>query len=142
MFLRLLSADHIRQLFKLEVKSTVLAEILTALADCWLPNAGASQGAASGEEQPEAVGSDTEQFAHGAITEAAWVLRALEALSSSGRFTLTRGLLSKAVKGHVEQMFRDLREAAVSSSALDGQGLPEAEVVQLAALYGVALDPA
>jgi hypothetical protein len=169
MFLRRLSPATIQQLFKLEIKSTILADILSALSDCWLSNAGANQdtahditgtcgalsraascGDVSGREQlATAAGIDcargqqneppSGEPMHRALQEASTVLQILVALTQCGRFQLIKVLLPKIVKVQTESLMHELLEAAGSSAELEGEGFTQSAVRETALDFGIRL---
>lgn len=160
-FLRRFSADQLQQLFKVEVKSTLLGEMIRALADCWLANAGVSQELSDrdaaqrwhdgGAESSTALGghqcADTvvnregqaNSPGNGAVREAQCVLQLLLGLTRAGRFALGIKLLPAAAKCELQALVLELSEAAAASRDSTEGPLLQQHVDAVKQAYNVTL---
>lgn len=119
------------QIFKVELKSTVLADAVAVLAECWLARAGVSQDATTSAEGGAEAGGP-----HAAIREATWVLATLQALSRGGRFALSAKLLPGKVTQALHGLLAELADAAAASRDA-GEALDGSAVHEIAAVYGL-----
>ncbi|GLC59588.1 Coiled-coil domain-containing protein 103 [Pleodorina starrii] len=113
-YLQLCGPDVLRAIFRVEISSEVLREILAVLEACWLGHGGAAEEAEGG--------------AGAALREAAFVTGLLEALSGAGRFSLAIKLLGSSTKPVLERLFTGLEDAATASAAYGAEATPAAEV--------------
>ncbi|GFR44031.1 hypothetical protein Agub_g5187, partial [Astrephomene gubernaculifera] len=102
-YLKLCGPDTLRAVFRVEVSTEVLREVLCVLEACWLGHGGAAEEAEGG--------------AGAALREAAFVVQLLEALSAAGRFPLTVKLLGSTCKPVMERLFSGLESAATAAAA-------------------------
>ena len=143
-FLRRLPPHCVQQLFRVEIKSTLLAQILEALASCWLAYGCAQDSCQAEHFSDEAAAHECSESTEdtkgvgpqgcGALEEAAWVSDILLALSHCGRFELSKKLLPRHVVELVQQLVADLQHAA--QSCCDAR-LTADHVASVATAYGV-----
>lgn len=120
MYLRRFDAHALQSIFKVEVKGTVLADLLRALATCWLPYAEVQDvAAATGVASCNEAEPTSPVHSKAALLEAMWVLEVLQALALCGRFELSLKLLPAAVKAVTSQLFEDLA-GALALESVDG----------------------
>lgn len=98
-YLRLCGPVGLASLFKIEISSEALKEIIEVLEVCWLGYAGAAE----------------EELAGSALREAGFVVQVLQSLSTVGRFSLTVKLIGSAAKKVLNSLFTQL-EGAVQAS--------------------------
>eukprot|EP00798_Chlamydomonas_sp_ICE-L_P006841 gene6841-30818_t len=125
------------KIFKIEISSDVLKDMLAAIDTCWMSHAGAA------EEGSEGSGA--------ALGEAKFVVQILDALTGTGRFSLTVKLLGGSSKQVLQALFVQLQAAAKAHAAAvecgeakpsagsEQRALEKADVVALALLYVVKL---
>ncbi|KAL6759894.1 PR46bm [Haematococcus lacustris] len=113
-YLKRCGPQLLRSLFRLEISSDTLKELLVILDTCWLGHAGAA------EDAENAAGRG------GALDEAVWVVQVLDALAASGRFGLALKLTGPAGKQAVTSLFAGLAGAmeAAQSTRADGEAQP------------------
>jgi Potential Monad-binding region of RPAP3 len=157
MFLRRIGSETLQQLFKVEIKSTLLGDILQALAACWAPCNVAKRDACGHQLQAMAQrhgcsahdagirdGADDERgdsgaHGHNVLQEASWVLTMLQALAECGRFQLSQQLLPQQVCKASRQLLLDLLDAAKQGKVHAVDGFTEQAVLECAARYGLKL---
>nr|BCL66156.1 hypothetical protein [Volvox reticuliferus] len=101
-YLKMCGPDTFRTIFRVEISSEVLREVLGVVEACWLGHGGAA------EEAEDGSGA--------ALREAMFVVRSLEALTAAGRFSLTVKLLGNSTKPMLERLFEGLEDAAAVST--------------------------
>ena len=116
-YLRLTSPDLITAIFRVEIATDLLREILEALESSWMSHAGAAEDAKEGS----------------AAEEALFVIQCLLALSTAGRFSLTVRLLGSKSKAMLSSLFKSLQDAVVACAG------DQTALVQLASKYGIAV---
>ena len=114
-YLRLTTPELISSIFRVEISTDLLREILTALESSWMSHAGAAEDRAEGA----------------AAVEAAFVIQCLQALTTAGRFSLTVRLIGSKGKETLSCLFKSLQDAATAC------GMDQALLVELASRYGM-----
>ena len=127
-YLRLTTPSALASIFRVEIRTDLLREILTALESSWLSQAGAA------EDRKEGSSGVTT----GAAEEIAFVVQCLLALSTAGRFSLTVRLLGSSGKATLESLFQSLQEALIACPS-DNEGMSYHALEDLAKNYGVKL---
>nr|BCL66087.1 hypothetical protein [Volvox africanus] len=137
-YLQMCGPDTLRTIFRVEVSSEVLREVLGVVEACWLGHGGAAEEAEGGSGA--------------ALREAVFAVRSLEALTAAGRFSLTVRLLGNSAKPMLDRLFAGLEDAAAASTTrsledaqaedvdYDKQDVPTFtvdQVITLRRLYGV-----
>nr|ADI46964.1 PR46bm [Volvox carteri f. nagariensis] len=138
-YLHLCGLDTLRMVFRVEISSEVLREILGVVEACWLGHGGAAEEAEGGSGA--------------ALREAAFVVQLLQVLSAGGRFPLAVKLLGNSIKPALARLFAGLEDAAAAAASrgaggvvlaaeedgtgrLDVDSLTLEQVVTLQRLYG------
>ncbi|GAX81006.1 hypothetical protein CEUSTIGMA_g8441.t1 [Chlamydomonas eustigma] len=111
-YLRLCGPGGITSLFKVEISSEALKEIIEVLEACWLGYAGAAEEGQAGS----------------ALKEAGFVVQVLQSLSTAGRFSLTVKLIGSAAKKVLDSLLTQL-EAAVMASETQKEQLESGTAV-------------
>jgi hypothetical protein len=114
-YLRLTTPELISSIFRVEISTDLLREILTALDSSWMSHAGAAEDRAEGA----------------AAVEASFVIQCLQALTIAGRFSLTIRLIGSKGKETLSSLFKSLQDAAIAC------GSDQVLLVELASRYGV-----
>jgi len=122
-YLRLCGPDTLRAIFKVEVGADMLGDILRVLDVSWLTFAAFAEDDAGGS----------------ALSEAAFVMAVLTALSEAGRFSLTARLLGGKAKEGMRHLFESVQGAVAAAAGQDGANamLSQEQLDKLKATYGI-----
>lgn len=116
-YLRLTTPDLLASIFRVEISTDLLREVIAALECSWMSHAG--------------VAEDSREGAAG--EEALFVIHCLQALSTAGRFSLTVRLLGSKFKDTLTSLFKSLQEALIACSS------DQTLLVDLASKYGITV---